>query len=413
MVAILPFRAVRPRKDVALEMSAPPYDVVNSEEARELVRGCEKSYLRISRPEVDLALDVDEHDDAVYEKGRDNFNLFKQKGWLKQDSTPSYYIYRQGMGNHTQVGIVAVASVDDYDQDRIRKHEFTRPDKEDDRTRHVETIGANTEPVFFTYRASPEIDSVVAQWMKTHEPAYDFASDDQVKHTLWVCDDSAVVSRMRDAFSAISVMYVADGHHRSAAASRVRKLRQDRNLGHKGSEEYNAFLTVVFPDNQMNIMAYNRVVQDLNGLDKNGFLEKVSRSFEVIPNGSDVPSGQREFSMYLDKSWYTLKPRDGSFAADDPVARLDASILQNNLLHPVLGIDNPRTNKRISFVGGIRGTAELIKLVDSGRYSVAFSLSPVSISDLISVADSGQVMPPKSTWFEPKLRSGLFIHELD
>jgi uncharacterized protein (DUF1015 family) len=412
MVRILPFRGVRPDKKYVVEMSAPPYDVINSDEARALAQGKQKSYLRISRPEVDFPASVDEHDDKVYAQGKINYDLFKKNGWLISDQQNCYYVYKQIMGKHTQIGIVAVADVKDYDDGLIKKHEFTRPDKEDDRTRHVDEVGANTEPVFFTYKANPTIDSLVQKLMNEQTPEYDFTSDDGVHHVLWACNDSQSVNTLATAFEKTPVMYIADGHHRSAAASRVQKIRKEKNPRHLGTEEYNTFLTVVFPDNQMNIMAYNRVVKDLNGLTAEAFLRKVSDKFEIVENGSDVPGKHLAFSMYLEGKWFLLKARENSFDANDAVKRLDASILQDNLLSPILGIDNPRTDKRINFVGGIRGTKELTKHVDSRNYAVAFSLHPVTIAQLIAVADSGQVMPPKSTWFEPKLRSGLFIHEL-
>jgi uncharacterized protein (DUF1015 family) len=410
MAVVLPFKAVRPRKEFARDIAAPPYDVVNSEEARELAKGNDKSYLHISRPEIDLDPKTDEHDDQVYNQGKANYEKFKAKGWMFQDGKPCYYIYKQVMGNHSQIGLVAVASAEDYDQDVIKKHEFTRPDKEDDRTRHIGTIDANTEPVFFTYPAVPAIDSLVNDWIKK-TPEYDFTSDDGIRHTLWVCDDDQVVNSLKSEFSKLKYMYVADGHHRSAAAWRIWKERKAKNPKHNGSEEYNFFLTVIFPDNQMNIMAYNRVVMDLKGNSKDEFLKKIAQKFTVTEKAPDVPGGNLKFSMYLDGKWYLLAAKDGSYDQKDPVKKLDASILQDNLLQPILGIENPRTDKRIGFVGGIRGTKELVKLVDSGKYAVAFSLHPVNIKQLISVADSGQVMPPKSTWFEPKLRSGLFVHQ--
>ena len=412
MAVVLPFKAVRPQKEFAKDIAAPPYDVVNSEEARELARGNDKSYLHISRPEIDLDPRTDEHADQVYQQGKINFEKFKKNGWLSQEGKPCFYIYKQVMGNHQQIGLVAVASADDYDQDIIKKHEHTRPDKEDDRTRHISTINANTEPVFFTYPAVPAIDSLVGEWIKKI-PEYDFTSNDGVKHTLWVCDDDKIIRSLKDEFSKLKYMYVADGHHRSAAAWRLWKERKAKNPAHKGDEEYNFFLTVIFPDNQMNIMAYNRVVKDLNGNSKEEFLKKIGQKFQVSENAPDVPGGNLKFSMYFDGQWYLLTAKDGSYDQKDPVKRLDASILQDNLLQPLLGIENPRTDKRINFVGGIRGTKELVKLVDSGKQAVAFSLHPVNIKQLISVADSGQVMPPKSTWFEPKLRSGLFVHQYD
>lgn len=412
MAVVLPFKAVRPRKDLAKQIAAPPYDVVNSEEARELAQGNDKSYLHISRPEIDLDPRLDEHADQVYEQGKINYRKFLKNGWLFQEDQPCFYIYKQVMGGHQQIGLVAVASAEDYDQDVIKKHEHTRPDKEDDRTRHIATINANTEPVFFTYPAVPSIDALVSDWIKK-TPEYDFASDDGVKHTLWVCDDQKVIESLKSEFAKLKYLYVADGHHRSAAAWRLWKERKAKNPKHTGTEEYNFFLTVIFPDNQMNIMAYNRVVRDLNGYSKEQFLEKIGDKFTLTENAPDLPGANLKFSMYLDGQWYLLTARDGSYDQKDPVKRLDASILQDNLLQPVLGIENPRTDQRINFVGGIRGTRELAKLVDSGKYAVAFSLHPVDIKQLISVADSGQVMPPKSTWFEPKLRSGLFVHQYD
>ncbi|HAD81709.1 MAG: hypothetical protein A2509_07105 [Candidatus Edwardsbacteria bacterium RIFOXYD12_FULL_50_11] len=412
MAIVLPFKAVRPKKEFARDIAAPPYDVVNSDEARELAQGNDKSYLHISRPEIDLDPRTDEHADQVYGQGKINFEKFKTNGWLFQEQKPCFYIYKQIMGGHQQIGLVAVASAEDYDKDVIKKHEHTRPDKEDDRTRHIGTINANTEPVFFTYPAVPTIDSMINDWIK-QTPEYDFTSDDGVKHTLWVCDDDQVIEALRSEFAKMKYMYVADGHHRSAAAWRLWKERKAKNPKHTGNEEYNFFLTVIFPDNQMNIMAYNRVVKDLNGNSKDEFLEKLGRKFTVSEKAPDVPGANLKFSMYLDGKWHLLAAKDGSYDDKDPVKRLDASILQDNLLHPVLGIDNPRTDQRINFVGGIRGTRELVKLVDSGKYAVAFSLHPVNIRQLISVADSGQVMPPKSTWFEPKLRSGLFVHQYD
>ncbi|MDI6739464.1 MAG: DUF1015 family protein [Candidatus Edwardsbacteria bacterium] len=412
MAIVLPFKAVRPKKEFAKQIAAPPYDVVNSEEARELAKGNDKCYLHISRPEIDLPAGIDEHDDKVYQQGLINYQKFKSNNWLVKDRTPCFYIYKQIMGTHSQIGLVAVASAEDYDADVIKKHEHTRPDKEDDRTRHISVIGANTEPVFFTYPHKLAINRIVGGWIKK-QPEYKFTSSDGIKHMLWVVDDYETIQQLVKEFAKLGHLYVADGHHRSAAAWRLWKERKAKNPRHKGTEEYNYFLTVIFPDDQMNIMAYNRVAKDLGGLTKEKFLDKVAQKFTVNGKGPKVPGGNKKFSMYLDKKWYLLTAKAGSFDAKDAVKRLDASILQDNLLHPVLGIENPRTDKRINFVGGIRGTQELMKLVDSKKYEVAFSLHPVTIKQLISVADSGQVMPPKSTWFEPKLKSGLFVHEYD
>ncbi|HTY08033.1 MAG TPA: DUF1015 family protein, partial [Candidatus Edwardsbacteria bacterium] len=385
---------------------------VSSEEARAIAKGKEKNYLHISRPEIDLPAATDEHDERVYQQGRVNYQKFKTNGWLVKDGSPCFYIYKQVMGTHSQIGLVAIASAEDYDRDVIKKHEHTRPDKEDDRTKHISVINANTEPVFFTYPHKPAIDKLVKSWIRK-QPEYKFASDDGVKHALWVVDDETVIQQLVKEFAKLKYLYVADGHHRSAAAWRLWKERRGRNPYHNGREEYNFFLTVIFPDDQMNIMAYNRAVKDLNGLSKDEFLKKVAQKFTVKEKGPQQPGGNKKFSMYLDKKWYLLTAKPGSFDAKDAVKRLDAAILQDNLLQPVLGIENPRTDKRIGFVGGIRGTKELMKLVDSKKYAVAFSLHPVTITQLISVADSGQVMPPKSTWFEPKLKSGLFVHEYD
>ncbi len=419
MAIVLPFRGVRPPKGLVKQIAAPPYDVVTSKEAREIAWGKEKNYLHISRPEIDLPDGIDEHEDRVYEQGRTNYRLFRKKGWLVQDPRPCFYVYKQAMplkgargGKHVQTGLVAVASAEDYDRGVIKKHEHTRPDKEDDRTRHISEINANTEPVFFTYPHKAALDKLVRSWCRKR-PEHRFRSDDGVEHTLWVVDDEKAIGRITGHFAGMKRLYVADGHHRSAAAWRLWKERRAKNPRHTGREEYNFFLTVIFPDNQMNIMPYNRVVRDLNGLSADGFLGRLSAKFAVAPEGPDRPGGNRKFSMYLGGQWYLLKARPGSFDAGDPVARLDASILQDNLLGPVLGIENPRTDKRINFVGGIKGTKELKRLVDSGEYAAAFSLHPVTIRQLISVADSGRVMPPKSTWFEPKLKSGLFVHEYD
>lgn len=413
MVRILPFKAVRPKPEYVLEMSAPPYDVIDSYEAKKLAADKDKSYLRITRPEVDFLSDIDEHSDIVYQKGRDNYLLFKNNAWLIQEFQPCYYIYKQVMGWHSQIGVVAVAAVDDYDNDVIKKHEYTRPDKEDDRTKHIYKVRANTEAVFFTYRAQVAIDSLVNSIVNSQVPEYDFVSEDGVRHTLWICRDQNKSDNLKDYFAQIAHVYVADGHHRSAAASRVCKILKDQNAAHTGLEEYNFFLTVLFPDNQMNIMPYNRVIKDLNGLSQDEFLNLISDKFHIKPAGNDTPESNIKFCMYLAKNWYQLEAKPNSYNAEDPVKSLDASILQNNLLSPILGIKDPRLDKRINFVGGIRGTSELVKLVDSNNYAVAFSLYPVTISQLVNVADSKQVMPPKSTWFEPKLRSGLFVHELE
>ncbi len=405
-----PFRGLRPRPELAEQIASPPYDVINSEEARELAAGNPLTFLHVVKPEIDLEPAINLYDDQVYAKAAENFKRLIDEGHLVQDGESTYYVYAQEMGNHRQVGIVGCASADDYFNDVIRKHEFTRPDKEKDRTRHVDTLDANAGPVFLTYRAEDEVDRMVAE-ITTSAPTNDFTADG-VRHILWPVSDPQWVARVQQAFTAIPVLYVADGHHRSASAASVRNWRQEENPNHTGDEEYNFFLAVVFPHNQMQIMAYNRVVEDLNGMNPAEFLKKAAEKFEVTTASSPVPASPQQFCVYLEGTWHLLTARTGSFPADDPVLRLDCSILQKNLLEPLLAIGDPRTDKRINFVGGIRGTEELERLVDGGKYAVALSLHPTSIVDLMSVADAGQVMPPKSTWFEPKLRSGLVVHKL-
>ena len=415
MAIIKPFRALRPPVEVAPQVAAFPYDVMNTAEAREMAKGNPYSFLHISRPEIDLPSDVDPYSEQVYLKGRDKLEEFRRNGVLLQDETECYYVYRQCMGTIIQTGLVACAGVDDYQCGVIKKHELTRADKEEDRVKHIDYLDANDEPVFYTYRSdsnnksiSDRIEKIVAR-----EPVYDFATDDGLTHTLWVIEDREEIARFTDYFAAIPNLYVADGHHRSAAASRVREIRRDSNPGHSGNEEYNFFLTVIFPDKEMNVMPYNRVVKDLNGHDIAEFMVAMARKFEITPVKEPLNPVQRhQFGMYLAGKWYELMPRDGSFDETDAVARLDVSILQDNLLNPVLGVRNPRNDQRIHFVGGIRGLEELERLVASGEYQVAFALYPTSIEELIKLADAGKIMPPKSTWFEPKLRSGLFVHPL-
>jgi uncharacterized protein (DUF1015 family) len=410
MSQIRPFRAWRPRGDVASEVASPPYDVLSSDEAREKAHGNPISFLHVVKPEIDLDPATDPYDPAVYVKGAENLRRLMEEGTLKREQTPSFYIYQQRMGDHIQAGVVAGASVDEYEADLIKKHEFTRPDKEDDRTRHVDALNANTGPVFLTYPASREIDRIIDA-LRQREPAYDFTSEDGIGHTLWVVSAPADIASLAAAFAKVPHLYVADGHHRSASGTRVRALRRQANPDHTGDEEYNFFLSVIFPDNQMKIMAYNRVVKDLAGLSAEAFLGKVGAAFEITPAASPAPDRRGCFGMYLAGSWQRLTAKAGSFPATDPVKSLDCAILQDNLLGPILGIADPRTDKRIDFVGGIRGTEELERRVQSG-WAVAFALHPTSIDQLMSVADAGQVMPPKSTWFEPKLRSGLIVRSL-
>uniref|UniRef100_C6E463 DUF1015 domain-containing protein n=1 Tax=Geobacter sp. (strain M21) TaxID=443144 RepID=C6E463_GEOSM len=413
MAFIKPFKAVRPKKELAEKVAALPYDVMNTEEAMEMAAGNPMSFLHISRPEIDLPQGTDVHSEEVYVKGHENLKSFLAQGVLVQDESEQYYVYRQKMGGITQTGLVVCAGVDDYQSGTIKKHELTRADKEEDRVRHIDVLNANDEPVFYTYRNNPGITRTIEEVAKG-EPVYDFTTDDGVSHALWTIADRALIDSLTSSFAAIPTLYVADGHHRSAAASRVRDLRKNANDKHTGSEEYNYFLTVIFPDNEMTIMPYNRVVKDLNGRSVAEYMARVAERFEVTPVCGPVNPGERhQFGMFLAGKWYELVPREESFSETDPVASMDVSILQDNLLNPVLGVRNPRTDQRIHFVGGIRGVEELERVVNSGEYEVAFSLFPTSIEELMSLADVDKIMPPKSTWFEPKLRSGLFIHMLD
>ncbi|HJV65130.1 MAG TPA: DUF1015 family protein [Geomonas sp.] len=412
MAFIKPFRGVRPQKELAEKVAALPYDVMNTEEAMEMAAGNEFSFLHISRPEIDLPPGTDVHSDEVYDKGRENLAAMLSKGVLLQDESDCYYVYRQKMGSLTQTGLVVCAGVDDYQSGAIKKHELTRADKEEDRVRHIDLLNANDEPVFYTYRHHPEITAMVAK-ATGQAPLYDFTTADGVSHTLWSITDRTVIDLLTKSFAAIPTLYVADGHHRSAAASRVRDLRKNANPNHNGSEEYNFFLTVIFPDDEMTIMPYNRVVKDLNGHSVAEFMARVAERFDVTPiQGALSPAERHQFGMYLSGKWYQLVAKEESFNEEDPVGSMDVSILQDNLLSPVLGVRNPRTDQRIHFVGGIRGVQELERVVNSGDYQVAFSLFPTSIEELMSLADQDKIMPPKSTWFEPKLRSGLFVHLL-
>lgn len=409
MSTIKPFKALRPKKEYVHKIASPPYDVINSQEARKMAEGNSISFLHINKPEIDLPENIDLYDDRVYHKGKENLNNMITKRFFIQDQEEYIYIYRQKMGSHSQVGIVACCSCDDYENDIIKKHEKTREDKENDRTRHILTLDAQTGPVFITYRHDECIDTLVGQ-ITREEPEYHFVSEDRIEHTFWLVKDREVINGLTGSFTAINPLYVADGHHRSASAVRVRNIKRDENKNHTGIEEYNFFLCVIFPDNQMNILPYNRAVKDLGGFSQEEFLNRVRKSFHLAKTGMAEPEKQHQISMYLNKNWYTLEALKNTYNPDDPVERLDCSILQNNLLDSVLGIKDPRKDKRIDFIGGIRGTQELVRLVDSGDFAAAFSMYPTSIEDLISIADAGKLMPPKSTWFEPKLRSGLAIH---
>ena len=414
MADVRPFRGVRPLANLAEKVAAPPYDVLSSNEARILAKNNPYTFLHINKPEIDLPPNVDLYDPRVYQKGAENLQRFLKEGIIVQDPAPYYYVYQQIMGDHKQVGVVACASVEEYEKDLIKKHEYTRPDKEDDRVRHIDAQNAQVGPVFLTYPAQEEIDTIVASVIEG-KPVYDFAADDGVQHTFWIVDNPKTITQLRNAFAKLPALYVADGHHRSAGAMRVKQMRQKANPNHTGEEEYNFFLSVLFPHNQMQILDYNRVVKDLNGLSDSEFMEKVAKRFELTPMGENLrykPEKPHTFSMFFGGKWYKLEALPATFDEKDPVKRLDVSILQENLLGPILGITDPRKDKRIDFIGGIRGLAALEKRVKEG-WAVAFAFYPTSIEDLMAIADAGQVMPPKSTWFEPKLRTGLVIHLLD
>ena len=413
MPLIRPLAGLRPTSGNAEAVAAPPYDVLNTEEARTRAEGKPWSFLHISKPEIDLSKGTDPFAAEVYAKGKENFEHMINEGILARDPEPCYYLYRLVMGEHQQIGLVAVASVPDYDSNRIRKHEFTRPDKEDDRVRQVDTLNAQTGPVFLTYRHNAVIDELVNN--VTHGTAeIDISADDGVQHTLWVVNDPQHIETITSTFDAMECLYIADGHHRSAAGSRVAAKRKEANQGHTGDEAYNYFLSVIFPDDQMKILDYNRVVTDLNGMTTEDYLDAVSSAFNVEKTDQAVRPGKNgEFGMYLDGAWYCLSIKSELIPQDDPVGQLDVSLLANNLIDPILGISDPRRDKRIDFVGGIRGLQELEKRVNSGEMAVAFSLYPTSLHQLMAVADAGEVMPPKSTWFEPKLADGLVSHVLD
>jgi len=411
MATLKPFRAWRPRPDVCADVASPPYDVLSSAEAREMVAENPLSFLHVVKPEIDLEPGTDVYAPEVYQTGAANLRRLVDDGALIREEKPALYLYRQRMGDHVQTGLVAGASVDEYEADLIKKHEHTRPVKEDDRTRHIDALDANTGPVFLTYKARPKIDALVER-LTAADPTYDFVAPDGIQHVLWVVDSEADRDALVAAFAEVPELYVADGHHRSAAGTRIRALRRDANPDHTGDESYNYFLSVIFPDDQMMILDYNRVVRDLKGLDPEAFVTSIGERFDMEPTEDGRPARRGCFGMYLPGRWFRLTAKEGSFPADDPVSSLDVAILQDNLLAPLLGIGDPRSDERIDFVGGIRGLEELERKVDSGEWAVAFALHPTSIDQLFAVADAGLVMPPKSTWFEPKLRSGLIVRPL-
>ncbi len=416
MAIVKPFKALRPPKDIVSRLACLPYDVMNTEEARAMAEGREESLLHITRAEIDLPADIDVHSDEVYNKSHENFIKWQKKGWLIQDDEPKFYIYAQTMGDRTQYGLLACASVDDYLNGVIKKHELTRPDKEEDRMVHVRTNNANIEPVFFTYPAVKEIDEIINNVVEKQEPEYDFVAEDGFGHHFWLIDDSMLIERIETLFrEKVPCTYVADGHHRTAAAALVGLEKRKENPDYTGEEEFNFFMAVHFPDNQLEIIDYNRVVKDLNGLTADDFIGKLEKSFIVTAIGDRIykPGKLHEFSMYLEGVWYRLQAKDSVYDDSDPIGGLDVTILTDQVLSPILDIQDLRRSKRIEFVGGIRGLDELKRRVDDGGMKVAFALYPVSMKQLINIADTGNIMPPKTTWFEPKLRSGLAIHLLD
>ncbi|MHB9040220.1 MAG: DUF1015 domain-containing protein [Melioribacteraceae bacterium] len=408
MAVIRPFKAVRPSEKVVHLVASVPYDVVNREEAAELAKGNPINFLRVTRAEIELKEKTNVYSHEVYQRAKENFDRLRNEAPLMQDSTPHFYIYKLTMGNHSQAGIAATFSVDDYEKDVIKKHEKTRKVKEDDRTNHIITTEAQTGPVFLTYKSVKEVDQVVNDTIEKKIPIYNFITQDGIKHEVWILPDdytNTVISEIKK----VKNLYIADGHHRAASASRAQKVKMEQNPNHTGEEEYNYFIGVLFPAEQLKILSYNRAIRDLK-MDKNEFLEKVKKNFSIEETNSPNPPSEKTFAMYIDKKWYLLKPNENIKPGKAVGDKLDVSLLQNYLLHPVLGIEDPRTDTNIDFIGGIRGTEELEKRVDNGKAAVAFSMFPVSVDDLINISDAGETMPPKSTWFEPKLRDGLLVH---
>lgn len=414
MAKVKPFRGVRPPRELVTEVASRPYDVLNSEEARAEAEGNPRSLYHIIKPEIDFAPGQDEHAPEVYEKAVANFKMFQDKGWLVQDEKEHYYIYAQTMDGRTQYGIVIAANVDDYMEGRIKKHELTRRDKEEDRMKHVRVQNANIEPVFFAFPENPALEQIIADVAKG-EPEYDFVAPDGFGHTFWVIDDDATIARITEEFAKIPSLYIADGHHRTAAAALVGNEKAKANPNHRGDEEYNYFLAVAFPASHLKIIDYNRLVRDLNGMSPAEFLEKLEQNFTVEDMGTVTyrPARLHNFSLYLEGRWYSLTAREGTYNDNDPIGVLDVTISSDLILRDLLGITDLRSSKRVDFVGGIRGLEELKHRVDSGEMAAALALYPVSMKQLIDIADTGNIMPPKTTWFEPKLRSGIVIHKLD
>ncbi|WIF94880.1 DUF1015 domain-containing protein [Caminicella sporogenes] len=414
MAVVRPFKGIRPRGDIVDKVASLPYDVMNREEAKEMAKRNKFSFLHVVRSEIDLDDSVNQYDELVYKTARKNLDNMIKEGILIQDEKPVFYIYRQIMDGRVQTGIVGCTSIDDYMNDIIKKHEFTRPEKEIDRMKNFDYCDANTAPIFLTYRKNDDINKIVNEWIKFHKPVYNFTSEDDIIHIVWIIDDENTITKINKKFAEIDYLYIADGHHRSASSVKVGLERRKQNPNYTGNEEFNYFLSVIFPDEDLFIMDYNRVVKDLNGLSVEEFIKKVREKFKVeeyTDKGQYKPIQKHTFGMFLEGKWYKLTAKEGTYDENDPVDRLDVSILQRNLLNPILGIENPRTDNRIDFVGGIRGLVELERRVAKDM-KIAFSMYPTTIDDLLSIADAGKVMPPKSTWFEPKLRSGLFVHRL-
>jgi len=412
MATFKPFRALRPKPEYAKDVASRPYDVLNAQEARQEAEGNKYSFLRVIKPELELPDDIDPYGANVYNQGLENLNFLRSEQIIVKDATPSFYIYRLTMDGREQTGIVGCCHYQEYFDGHIKKHELTRTAKENDRVRHVETQNANAEPVFFSYRGLDSINQVITNATQS-DPVYDFTADDGIRHELWVIDDESSISRIENDFKSVPDLYVADGHHRTAAAARVGQQKKENNPNHDGTEEYNFFMAVLFSDDQLKIFDYNRVVQDLNGMSTDQFKDQLQPIFEISElESAQSPSKKGVFSMYLDKKWYSLAPKE-VISSDNPKENLDVTLLSEKVLDPILGILDLRKDTRIDFVGGIRGLGELERRVDSGEMAVAFALFPVSMAELLAIADAGEIMPPKTTWFEPKLRSGLFIHELN
>ncbi|WP_129407933.1 DUF1015 domain-containing protein [Marinitoga lauensis] len=414
MSIIRPFKGLRPRKELVEEFSCPPYDVLEENEVKEIVSKHPNNFLRVTRAEVEFENEIDPHSEIVYKKAKENLEQFKKDGVLIEEKEPALYLYRETWQGHSQTGIFATFSVEEYQKGLIKKHELTRQDKEDDRTKHIMILEAQTGPVFLTFKSENKIKELINSGIEKAEKIYDFIDEKEVHHELWVLTQKDLIKELENAFEKVEALYIADGHHRAAAASRTREILKSKNPLHTGNEEYNYFMAVVFPHDELKILDYNRVIKDLNGLSDDEFINKVSEYFDIIdaPESPYKPKSKHEFGMYINKKWYILKAKDKIIEEKDPVKQLDVYILQNYLLDPILGIENPRKDPRIHFLGGIRGVKALEKWIDEKEWKVAFSMFPTSLEELMAVADDNKTMPPKSTWFEPKLRSGLLIHEI-